>query len=182
MKPAVYVFVFAVLCAGCNRGQPEQALAPAAAATVAPAASQAAPGASASADVAPADAELLAKGPYLFDLLQRPDYSKAFEGMAGAEQLPDWARLGGTSTPVQKVTIEGRAMLVANGCKPHDCPTERIVLLFDEKSHTLWGLFARRPAGKVPVDMSDSTNDELTWLGEPDEAMQALLKKKLYSP
>ncbi|MFC4527526.1 hypothetical protein ISN76_07860 [Dyella halodurans] len=118
---------------------------------------------------------------YLHDLLQRRDFGTAFAALAGAEQLPDWPRQGGTSTPAQRVALNGRTQWLVAACKPHDCPSERILLLFEESTHAMSGVFARRKPGVADdVDSNDQANDDLTWLGAPDEATKRLLLAKLY--
>jgi len=177
------VLSMTLVCAACSQGKPDAVQAPAASATAAAAnGHDLASSASSAAEGVRPDADVAAKGPYLFDLMQRPDFSAAFAKLSGAAELPDWTRQGGTSTPAQNVIVGGKSMLLASACKPHDCPTERIVLLYDENTHGLWGLFAKRAEGKVPVDVSDPSNDQLNWLGTPDNETKTLLQKKLYSP
>jgi hypothetical protein len=182
MKYAAYALVFAATLGGaaCTQDKQDGTQAPAASTTPTAAASNLAPAPASSAGSS-ADVDQAAKGPYLFDLLQRPDFNAAFANLAGAEELPEWTRQGGTSTPAQTVTVDGKLLLAAAGCKPHDCPSERIVLLYDEKTHAMWGVFARRQ-GEAPTDVSDGSNDQLTWLGEPDDKQKDALKKQLYYP
>ncbi|WP_346949983.1 Ivy family c-type lysozyme inhibitor, partial [Dyella sp.] len=68
------------------------------------------------------------------------------------------------------------------GCKPHDCATERLVLAYDEKSHAMWGVFARARRDRSDLDDggADESRDELTWLGRPDAKIKAALKQWLY--
>ncbi|WP_052949569.1 Ivy family c-type lysozyme inhibitor [Dyella japonica] len=120
---------------------------------------------------------------YLYDLMQRPDFSTAFAALYGGDQLPAWASQGGVATPAQQVSVNGRTQLLATACKPHDCPSERILILYDENTHAMSGLFARRKANALnDADSNDPANDDLLWLGSPDEASKALLRRKLYSP
>ncbi|QNK00759.1 Ivy family c-type lysozyme inhibitor [Dyella telluris] len=120
---------------------------------------------------------------YLYDLMQRPDFSTAFAALSGADQLPAWAKQGGVATPAQQVTVDGHTLLLATACKPHDCPSERILILYDENTHAMSGLFARRKPNAVNnADSNDPANDDLSWLGAPDEATKQLLQHKLYSP
>jgi hypothetical protein len=123
-------------------------------------------------------------GPTYFpDLLRHPDFASAFEALSNADQLPPWAHQGGTSTPAQQVQVDGRTQILAESCKPHDCPSERILVLYDVNTHAMSGLFARRKAGASnDVDSNDPANDDQIWLGAPDEAAKVLLKQKLYSP
>jgi hypothetical protein len=136
---------------------------------------------------APASSATVTSGasdaPYLYDLLQRPDFASAFAALAGVDPLPEWVHQGGTSTPAQHVVLEGRPLLLAAACKPHDCPSERILLLYDPHTHVMSGLFARRkPEAANESDSDDPINDEWIWLGEPDAATKTLLQQKLYSP
>lgn len=117
---------------------------------------------------------------YLSDLQRRPDFSLAFAAMAGASQLPEWTAQGGTATPVQQVSVEGEDVWLASACKPHDCPDERILVLYDEHTHAMTGVFARRRPGTPDADSNDAANDELTWLGAPDDATKQFLQRRLY--
>jgi len=120
---------------------------------------------------------------YLYDLMQRPDFSTAFAALSGADQLPAWAKQGGVATPAQQVQVDGHTLLLATACKPHDCPSERILILYDESTHAMSGLFARRkPNAADNADSNDPANDDLIWLGAPDEASKLLLQHKLYAP
>lgn len=182
MKHAVHALVIAaaLAVAACTQDDTgKQGITPpppAVSTTATASASNQAPAPDSSSAAAPADA-----GPYLFDLLQQPDFAAAFHALSGAKELPEWTHQGGTSTPAQKVTAGGKTLLAVGGCKPHDCPSERIVLLYDEKTHAMWGVFARRK-GEAPADVSDGSNDQLSWLGEPDDKTKEELKKKLYYP
>ncbi|GAB3784744.1 hypothetical protein GCM10028797_14070 [Dyella agri] len=119
---------------------------------------------------------------YLFDLLQRPDFVQALGALPEAQALPAWVRTGGTATPVQTVQLDGKSMLLATACKPHDCPTERVALLYDAQGHAMWGLFAQRPENLPPaVDPADSSQDRLSWLGAPDPDRRKLLRAALYA-
>ena len=187
MKHAVHALVIAsvLAVAACTQDDTDHPAtstqAPALSTTATAEASNQAPAQDSSAAGAASAATPAADGPYLFDLLQRADFAAAFHALGGARDLPEWTHQGGTSTPAQKVTVDGKSLLEAAGCKPHDCPTERIVLLYDEKSHAMWGVFARRQ-GEAPTDVSDDSNDQLSWLGEPGDAIKDALKKKLYYP
>lgn len=187
MKHAVHALVIAAVLAvaACSQDDtadnPATPSSPAISTTATAAASNQAPAPGGSAATAASAATPAAAGPYLFDLLQQGDFAAAFHALKGARELPEWTLQGGTSTPAQKVTLDGKSLLAVAGCKPHDCPSERIVLLYDEKTHAMSGVFARRQ-GEAPADVSDGSNDQLSWLGEPDDAAKDALKKKLYYP
>lgn len=118
---------------------------------------------------------------YFYGLLQRPDFSLAFAAMSGTDQLPAWTRHDERSTPALKVEVAGREQWLAVACKPHDCPTERILVLYDAQAHAMTGLFARRKAGALDLGSDNPTNDELTWLGAPDDETKQFLQGRMYS-
>ncbi|PMQ04413.1 Inhibitor of vertebrate lysozyme [Dyella sp. AD56] len=52
-----------------------------------------------------------------------------------------------------------RRLLLAAACKPHDCPPERILILYDESTRAMSGLFARRkPCAANNADSNDPAN------------------------
>ena len=171
-------------CAACSQGPPTP-VAPASSSSASSASVPATPaGAATTAGNATANvaAKPAAAPVYLFDLLQRPDFTQALDALHGAQALPPWVRTGGTATPVQTVQVDGRPMLLATACKPHDCPTERVALLYDAQGRAMWGLFAQRPENLPPaVDPADSSQDRLTWLGGPDPRRRELLRAALYA-
>jgi hypothetical protein len=118
---------------------------------------------------------------YFYGLLQRPDFSLAFAAMSGTDRLPSWTRHDETSTPALRVEVGGHEQWLAGACKPHDCPTERILVLYDAQAHAMTGLFARRKGDAMDIDSSDPTNDELTWLGVPDDQTKQFLHERMYS-
>lgn len=169
-------------CAACSPG-PQAPAAPASPASSPgrPATRAAPAGAATIADNGAATAIPGATPIYLYDLLQRPDFMQTLDALHDVQALPAWVHQGGTATPVQTVQVDGKAMLLATACKPHDCPTERVALLYDAQDHAMWGLFAQRPENLTPaVDPDDSSQDKLTWLGQPDKPRQLLLHNALY--
>lgn len=171
--PLAWVCTMALACGACS----PDAQAPASTASSASVADRPAGVATAAGAEVPDAAPV-----YLFDLVQRPGFAEALQALPGAEALPDWVRKGGTATPAQVVQVEGKAMLLATACRPHDCPSERVALLYDERDHAMWGLFAQRP-GDVPAtaDLADDSHDRLRWLGAPDAQRKALLHEALYA-
>jgi hypothetical protein len=171
----------ALACVACSQGPQPPAAPPSAASSPGAPATQAPAGATTTAGNAAAVAKPAGVPIYLFDLLQRADFRQALDALQGAQALPAWVRQGGTATPAQTVRLDGRPMLLATACKPHDCPTERVALLYDAHDHAIWGLFAQRPENLTPaVDPDDSSQDKLTWLGQPDKPRRRLLCDALY--
>lgn len=116
----------------------------------------------------------------LHDLMQQSDFAKAFAAMKGESALPAWVRDGGTATPAGTVQVGAQTWLVAQACKPHDCPSEQVVLLYDKAGQRMQGVFASDPT--PGADAGVSANTKWTWLGDPDAATQAWLKQRLTSP
>jgi hypothetical protein len=167
----IFVLGLVAACTACSPPQGQAVIPPASAATAAPAPA-----------AGTADAPI-SKGPvYLSDLLRHRNFASAFAALLAADQLPDWPAQGGTSAPAQHVVVNGHPLWLVAACKPHDCPSERLLLLYDESTHAMSGVFARRKSGVAnDVDSNDEANDELIWLGAPDEAAKQLLRGKLYS-
>ena len=117
---------------------------------------------------------------YLRDLLQEPEFSEAFGSMEGSSDLPDWVEDGGTATPVETVEVGGDLYLAAQACKPHDCPSERIFVLYERSSNTAQGVYIT-DAAEDHADANVSDEAEYHWLGEPDDLTKAWIKKQLTS-
>lgn len=184
MKPFAFTLAAALIaaaCTACSQGQDQ----PPQPQAQAPATPTIAATTGADTDKSPADnaAPVVNENSLYFDdLLKRPDFSKAFASLSGAAALPVWAREGGTASPVQTVQAEGKSMLLADACKPHDCPSERILVLYDEHSQAMWGVFVHHPEGLTPTANSDDhASDQLTWLGGPSDSVKHLLQEKLNS-
>lgn len=70
--------------------------------------------------------------------------------------LPLWVNDGGTTTQSTEVIIEGKKYLVISGCKPHDCSSQTISVIFSPESKRFYGLYTERG--------EDQTKERLTWL------------------
>ncbi|GBQ22506.1 hypothetical protein AA12717_1209 [Gluconacetobacter sacchari DSM 12717] len=99
------------------------------------------------------------------DLLLEAPYRRAYVVM---QRFPDWVSRGqATSTPVSRVASGGRTYLLGHLCKPHDCADNQLDIVFAADGHAAWGLLHVRPDAAHPFLQS--------WLGSPDEEIQALL-------
>jgi hypothetical protein len=127
-----------------------------------------------------ADSPRGGQGLYLHVLMQKPDFASAFEAMDGSGKLPDWVKKGGTATKSTVVNIDGKDQLVAEACKPHDCPTQKVVLIYNEGNKSMQGVFANdhKPGPEGGI----SKNTTLTWLGKPNETVKKWLKTRLQAP
>ncbi len=116
---------------------------------------------------------------YLHDLLQKPAFAKAMQDMDGADKLPDWVADGGTATPAEMVEVGGKSLLAAQACKPHECPSEQVLVLYDQDAGTMQGVFVHDPSPGVDAGVSDQA--DMTWLGKPDDAVKTWLKQQVAS-
>lgn len=106
---------------------------------------------------------------YLSDALKKPAYRKAWNAMlAGEKNIPDWlitfGRGGsGVNGPVKPVTVDGRKMQASFVCKPHDCASNQLQILFS--------LDASSAVAILKVD------DRPRYLGAPTPAQRAALDR-----
>lgn len=106
-------------------------------------------------------------GPYLFDLLKRPQFRASFDGLFKGEQNVDaWVlefqRTGnGVADVSKRVPIDGRTYIGSTVCKPHDCGANQLHVLFTEDG-----------AGASAVLVSPRGR---RWFGNPTDAQRAVL-------
>lgn len=82
----------------------------------------------------------------------------AFNTMAKGHDLPAWVRKGGVTTPPSDVKLDGSRYQVMMACKPHDCSSQRMAVIYSAKSGKMAGVLS---------DVNDKKNTEqLTWLGD----------------
>ncbi|EAA9274025.1 Ivy family C-type lysozyme inhibitor [Salmonella enterica] len=89
------------------------------------------------------------------------DTKAEFQKMASNQHLPKWVTQGGTDSQGQKVNIAGKKYLVLNSCKPHDCGSQRIAVLYATATKKIAGVFST-------VD-EKTGNEKLQWLNIPDD-------------
>lgn len=103
---------------------------------------------------APAWAEDL---PYTADMMQRPNFSKAYHAMV---ELPEWvSKAAAVSTPMGNITFNGKSYLVGHLCKPHDCADNQLEIMVSHDGAQAWGLLSRRVEGRLyqmPLGIPDS--------------------------
>lgn len=105
-------------------------------------------------------------GPYLFDLLKKPAYLAAWNGMLKGETVPGWVKnysrtFDGPSSPSKTVSVGGQPHTLAWVCKAHDCGDNQLYVLFAPDAAQAWGLL--------------KTAGPQKWLGAPDAAIQAAI-------
>ncbi len=85
----------------------------------------------------------------------------AFKQMLGKQKLPKWVTQGGTTSQNKTVEIAGSQFLVLNACKPHDCASQRIAVLYSPSTHKMSGVFSS-------VEEKNAS-EKLLWLNIPDD-------------
>lgn len=89
------------------------------------------------------------------------DTKAEFQKMAANQHLPKWVTQGGTDSQGQKVSIAGNQYLVLTSCKPHDCSSQRIAVLYATATKKIAGVFS---------SVEEKTgNEKLQWLNLPDD-------------
>ncbi|EAN2945075.1 Ivy family C-type lysozyme inhibitor [Citrobacter werkmanii] len=94
-------------------------------------------------------------------LAANQDTKAEFQKMVANQHLPKWVTQGGTDSQGQKVNIAGNQYLVLNSCKPHDCASQRIAVLYSTATKKIAGVFSS-------VD-EKTGNEKLQWLNIPDD-------------
>lgn len=84
-----------------------------------------------------------------------------FQKMVANQHLPKWVNQGGTDSQGQKVSIAGNQYFVLTSCKPHDCGSQRIAVLYAMATKKMSGVFSS-------VD-EKTDNENLQWLNIPDD-------------
>lgn len=95
------------------------------------------------------------------DLATNPDTKAEFQKMTGKQDLPKWITQGGTDSPSKEVEINGGKYLVLHSCKPHDCASQSIAVLYAPESKKL--------AGVLSTSSEEEMSQKLRWLNIPDE-------------
>ncbi|HGM6668104.1 TPA: Ivy family C-type lysozyme inhibitor [Serratia marcescens] len=89
------------------------------------------------------------------------DTKAEFQKMVANQHLPKWVTQGGTDSQGQKVNIAGNQYLVLKSCKPHDCGSQRIAVLYGTATKKIAGVFSS-------VD-EKTGNEKLQWLNISDD-------------
>lgn len=84
-----------------------------------------------------------------------------FARMVEGHKLPSWVTKGATSSETKEVQLGDNHYLVLESCKPHDCGSERMAVLYSPKLKRMMGLYSS-------VD-EQKASERLTWLNVGDE-------------
>ncbi|WP_148301550.1 Ivy family C-type lysozyme inhibitor [Asaia prunellae] len=83
-----------------------------------------------------------------------------FQKMLGKRHLPSWVTKGGTDSPSREVTIQSRKYLVLTSCKPHDCASESVAMLFSPQTREMTAVLSKSDAS--------GENQTLAWFNVTD--------------
>ena len=108
-----------------------------------------------------ASASVMAQSDVTLISLAKDNATKAsFSQMVKGHKLPAWVNSGGTGSPAQTVKLGSESWQVLRACKPHDCGSERIAVIWSEKSKQMSGVFS--------VVDEKTSQEKLTWLNVSD--------------
>lgn len=93
---------------------------------------------------------------YLFDFAASPVTGKVYRSLIQQQHLPKWVNVGGTSAPATEIELNGVKYLALSGCKPHNCPTQAIAVLYSPVNGDIHGVYSEYNA--------DSNKQMLSWL------------------
>ncbi|MTB67154.1 C-lysozyme inhibitor [Providencia sp. wls1943] len=85
----------------------------------------------------------------------------ALQQVVKNNDLPSWILTGGTESPSNTVTLNGNKYQVATACKPHNCPAERIAIMYSKEKNVMAGVFSSN-------DKKNNTED-LLWFNITDD-------------
>lgn len=112
-----------------------------------------------------------APNPVLGQLLKKPAYFDAWQSMISSGVMPDWiteytATLEGPPVPSIPVTIDNQTYSLGFTCKPNECEENQLFVLFAPGGTQAWALLGSPQVG-------------ITWLGFPDDKIQAAITSAL---
>ena len=78
--------------------------------------------------------------PYPWELLKDRKFRESYYAMLGNKKDEKWlSTLSGPSTPARKVTILDVEYWFIHSCKPHECDSHNIVVIYSPKSLRTYG-------------------------------------------
>lgn len=106
---------------------------------------------------------------FLFDLLHRPQYRRAYDAMLrSAPTVPKWiarySKTGdGPSQPAQDIKADGTTYLLADVCKTHDCDDHKLQVIFAPDGQRAWGRTLE--------------NGSASWIGAPPPVVMSTVER-----
>lgn len=88
-----------------------------------------------------------------------------------------WVAQYGVAVPVEYVQIDGKEYAAYQGCKPHDCLSEKYVVLYDEQARKMVaGAFIQHKFEQLTL-----LESKLSWLNEQSAHFSPALIRLLFS-
>jgi len=115
---------------------------------------------------------------YPADLAKRqPAIASAFSKLTKTiARKHKWVRDFGVTPPVAEIVLDNETYVRLSGCKPHDCPFEKYVVLVSKKNNKAVGAFLTNKETAAGY-LSDST---IQWLGQPTDEQVVKLAGLLF--
>jgi len=107
-------------------------------------------------------------------LKQDAPFADAYRAAVRDQDLPAWTERLSVGFPAEKVTLDGRDLLLTSACNPDSgCHDERLYLLYDPASRSMTAFFFLPPHLDTPGDHRMAFS---RWLGaRPSEARSTFL-------
>lgn len=108
-----------------------------------------------------------AEQPYFYDVLKQKPYHAAWSAMfKGEKKIDPWIvtfgkTYDGVSDQIKTLTIDGQNDTLGWVCKPHDCGSNQLYVLFTPDAGTAWGMLV--------------TDKGTRWFGKPGDSVKAAL-------
>lgn len=118
------------------------------------------------------------EGPYLAEAVKTDKALKAeFERIIQPiSQSAPWLANYGTASPASVETISNVSYDVFFGCKPHSCPEEQYVVIYDKAAKKITsGAFIQNSVDQAGIEKS-----LITWLGNTDPNQAQIIGKYLH--
>ena len=115
---------------------------------------------------------------YPADLAKRqPAIASAFSTLTKTiAHKHKWVKDFGVTPPVEEIVLDNETYVRLSGCKPHDCPSEKYVVLVSKKNNKAVGAFLTNKQSAAGY-LSGST---IYWLGQPTDEQVAQLVGSLF--
>ncbi|HEX7817470.1 MAG TPA: Ivy family c-type lysozyme inhibitor [Dyella sp.] len=110
-----------------------------------------------------------ASGAYLTDMCKKSrEFKNKFALIGASKTKPDWMTScdDGVQSLSQPITLAGRAFVMFTACKPHDCGSQQIIVLYDGQA--LYG---------AAVTTDDQGNPRQDWITPVDPQIRPLLSQ-----
>ena len=116
-----------------------------------------------------------AKDPYFSDLVKRPEVRKNWSKIISGHKFrkeDGWIiRHDGLRGPLETISINSEQFFKDDGCQPHDCLDNSIVILVNKRTRQIWMVHR-----KITFP---SRNVSYIYFGEPSDPMKSKLKSLL---